>query len=107
MKKTHLNTRNEMQEIFMTCVNSVKQEISKRQAVNLSFKGKLGQVSNSASVDINNFSGADRRKVIDQLVANENVLIFLYEKLFPPETEVSDPSKLSPVRLQKRDETLL
>jgi hypothetical protein len=42
MKKTHLNTRNEMQEIFMTCVNSVKQEISKRQAVNLSFKGKLG-----------------------------------------------------------------
>ena len=42
MKKTYLNTRNEMQEIFMTCVNSVKQEIYKRQAVNLSFKGKLG-----------------------------------------------------------------
>ncbi len=70
----------------MTCVNSVKQDISKRQAVNLSFKGKLSQVSPAASIDINIFSQADRRKVIDLLLANENVLLFLYEKIFPPET---------------------
>jgi len=39
--------------------------------------------SSGASFAKDQFSGSDKKKVIDLLMSNENVLLFLYEKLFP------------------------
>jgi hypothetical protein len=49
--------------------------------VSLGFKGKLKMP------DVEQFGVSERRKVLDRLLANENVLLFLFEKLFPTETD--------------------
>lgn len=76
----------------MACVNTVKEQIERKQAVSLGLKGKLKMP------DVEQFGISERRKVFDKLLANENVLLFLYEKLFPCETD----RKKSPQKIVKQ-----
>ena len=43
----------------------------------------LGNVSETHLTDLKMFTPADKRQVIDLLVSNENVILILYDKLFP------------------------
>jgi hypothetical protein len=59
-------------------VEEVKKDISKRKA---NASGKVPTPIELINVDF--FSAHDKKQVIENLISNENVLLFLYEKLFP------------------------
>ena len=93
-----------MQELFMECVSSVKKDIQKRNSVHFGLKNnKIPDVESAHLEDASMFSDGDRRKVIDKLMSSENVLLFLYDKMFP--TDV-DPAR-SPVKLQRERPDLI
>ena len=73
--------RNQLEELFLECVEEVRKDISRRKATTIGLHGDL-------ATDLKkplkaHFTATDKRKVLDLLLANENVLLFLYEKLFP------------------------
>lgn len=94
-KTNFYSRRNEIEELFLHCVNEARKDIERRKAVTLAqnsnFNNSLHKVSSKKKHDdsletaIKNehFTAADRRKVLELLLSNENVLLFLYEKLFP------------------------
>ena len=86
--------RNELEEFFLKCIEEVRKDIERRKAttlakannLNSSLHKKAGDKiddSLETAIKSDNFTGSDKRKVIDLLMSNENVLLFLYEKLFP------------------------
>jgi len=78
--------RNELEDLFRKCVAEVKKEVSKR-------KRQSSRIEESEMphpfelINVDQFTATDKRKVIDLLVSNEHVLLFLYEKLFPAKTD--------------------
>lgn len=82
----------------MSCVDAVKEDIKKRQSVHMGLTdGKLKDC----------LPGKEhKRRVIDKLMANENVLLFLYDKMFPcSEASTTDASEKtgSPHKLKKAE----
>lgn len=78
--------RNELEDLFRKCVAEVKKDVSKR-------KRQSSRIEESEMphpfelINVDQFTATDKRKVIDLLVSNEHVLLFLYEKLFPAKTD--------------------
>ncbi len=87
----YFGKRNQLEELFLECVVEVRRDISKRKATSIGLHGNLhgnsGKRSNIEDTEQvikkEHFTATDKRKVLDLLLANENVLLFLYEKLFP------------------------
>ena len=93
-----------MQELFMECVSSVKKDISKRHSVHFGLKNnKIPDVADAHLEDASMFSDGDRRKVIDKLMSSENVLLFLYDKMFPTDVD----RERSPVKLRREKPDLI
>jgi hypothetical protein len=77
--------RHEMQDFFVECINEVKVDLQKRRAYEIGSTGGIKGFKNECLMGVEEFGAPERRKVIDKLMSNENVLLFLYDKMFPPE----------------------
>mmetsp|Transcript_30785 Transcript_30785/g.73824 ORF Transcript_30785/g.73824 Transcript_30785/m.73824 type:complete len:390 (-) Transcript_30785:226-1395(-) len=85
--------QSEIEEYFIKCVEQVKTEINDRRlralndglAVPRAHKQRASGMVKLTTDDLklDDFTAADRRKVIGFLLSNEEVLVYLYEKLFP------------------------
>merc|ERR1712187_425310 len=96
----------DLEQLFLECVEKVRDEISGRKKIfheqnERQKKGdrasekakaqaaKAGGAPTNASpkIALEDFTVADRRKVVDLLLSSEQVLQFLYDKLFPAGSE--------------------
>eukprot|EP00933_Yihiella_yeosuensis_P083644 TRINITY_DN9788_c0_g1_i1.p1 TRINITY_DN9788_c0_g1~~TRINITY_DN9788_c0_g1_i1.p1 ORF type:complete len:363 (+),score=96.74 TRINITY_DN9788_c0_g1_i1:105-1193(+) len=96
------NEPSALEAFFLECVDQVKRDISDRKRVTAAnlLAGKVGTKKAVASgypsvqktfesVNLDDFTVTDRRKVVELLLSSEQVLQFLYDKLFPGETSQS------------------
>ena len=92
-KTNFYSRRNQLEELFLNCVDETRKDIERRKAVTLArnsnfnsslHKGtKKHDDSLESAIKNEHFTASDKRKVLELLFSNENVLLFLYEKLFP------------------------
>ena len=75
--------RNESEELFLECVDERRKEIIRKKAKAYSIK-RAGTMKHK-SVMI-----TEREKLIESFVTNEEIISFLYDKLFPWKTERND-----------------
>ena len=85
--------RNQLEELFLNCVEETRKDIERRRAVTLARANNLNSSlhmgtkkhddSLASAIKNEQFTASDKRKVLELLLSNENVLLFLYEKLFP------------------------
>ena len=92
-KTNFYSRRNELEELFLKCVDETRKDIERRRAVTFARNSNLNSTLHKTSskfddslesaVKNEQFTASDKRKVLELLLSNENVLLFLYEKLFP------------------------
>lgn len=90
--------KGEIEDLFMQCIEEVKQEILARRAKALQFSHRSPvrrAKSDAAEVRLEQFTEADKRKVVELLVSKEEVLTFLYSKLFPEKKHSVNISQIS------------
>lgn len=82
--------KGELEEFFLGCIEEVRKDILKRRMRSFSYQSKSNRIlprtgserffkSKEADVRLNNFTDTDKRKVIEMMISNERVLMFLYE----------------------------
>jgi hypothetical protein len=72
-----------MEELYLQCVDEVKRDIVRRRGVTMARNGGKLDPNESLKIKTQHFTGTDKKNVIDLLLSNENVLLFIYDKLFP------------------------
>ena len=92
-KANFYSRRNQLEELFLNCVEETRKDIERRKAVTLARTNNLNSYLHKGSkkhddslesaIKNEHFTSSDKRKVLELLLSNENVLLFLYEKLFP------------------------
>ena len=93
-KANFYSRRNQLEELFLKCVEETRKDIERRRAVTFSRHSNLNSTlhkqkqskfddSLETAIKSDQFTATDKRKVLELLLSNENVLLFLYEKLFP------------------------
>lgn len=80
----------ELEEFFVGCVDKVKTDIGDRRRVSAAAQSQglnkaksKGYPAAAPSVTLEDFTMSDRKKVVELLLSSEQVLQFLYDKLFP------------------------
>ncbi|OMJ93675.1 hypothetical protein SteCoe_3376 [Stentor coeruleus] len=87
--------KSELENLFLDCVEEVKKEIGHRRAKSLRLQKFPLKTRSSPKEKAEVFSPSDKRKIMELLISNEQVLIMLYEKLFPfRASQYGNPQKL-------------
>jgi len=85
----------ELEAFFLDCMDNVKADVQARKrvtaAAKAAAKGPKGRHAPSdssadslAPVSLDDFTVTDRRRVVELLLSSDQVLQFLYDRLFPP-----------------------
>ncbi len=93
-----MTERSELENFFLACIEEVRKDILKRKSTSATYSNKKPNMKKSNSSrdlednspyasashpKLEDYTATDKRRVIELLMSNENVLLFLYEKLFP------------------------
>ena len=76
-----LLAKSDMESLFLECVDEVKKEVNRRKVESLVHQ-KFRRL-NSTAKESTGFTATDKRKILELLVSKEQVLVMLYEKIFP------------------------
>ena len=97
-KARRLMERSELEEFFLSCIDEVRKDLIRRKATSAAYSNKKNMKKSASSKSLEGqyqtnqnerdpkfeeYTATDKKKVIELLMSNENVLLFLYEKLFP------------------------
>lgn len=75
--------KNDLESLFLECVEEVRKDISRRKAKNLADAKYTKRARTTVPEERGTMTPSDKRKILELLISNEQVLILLYEKLFP------------------------
>jgi hypothetical protein len=75
--------KSDLENLFLECVEEVRKDISRRKAKNLVDQKYPKRSKTSQHDERLVMTPSDKRKILELLISNEQVLILLYEKLFP------------------------
>ncbi|CAD8109803.1 unnamed protein product [Paramecium sonneborni] len=73
--------RSDLESFFLECVESVRRDILKKKRPFGNNQLQQSQIENIT--DFSQFYKEDKLKILELVVSNEKILIFLYQKLFP------------------------
>ncbi|OMJ76130.1 hypothetical protein SteCoe_24573 [Stentor coeruleus] len=75
--------KSDLENLFLECVEEVRKEVNKRKIQTVA-QQKFFKKCNVVHKEIRDvLTPGDKRKILEMLISNEQVLILLYEKLFP------------------------
>lgn len=75
--------KNESEELFLECVDEMRKEIIRKKA-------KTCSVKRAGAIKSDTLMISEREKLVESFVTNEEIISFLYEKLFGMNTESSE-----------------
>eukprot|EP00742_Colponemidia_sp_Colp-10_P004954 GILJ01005292.1.p1 GENE.GILJ01005292.1~~GILJ01005292.1.p1 ORF type:complete len:587 (+),score=114.12 GILJ01005292.1:124-1884(+) len=91
-------SRTELEVFLRQCIDDVKQEIAKRRNEMLpkhergyGFASISRENTNPRDIPLDDFSAADRQRVLELLLSQERVLSLLYDKAFPARSMMVTP----------------
>lgn len=78
-----ITEKGDLEDLFLDCIEEVRKEVINRREKMMIYQKFTKRSGSSSKVRKTEFAPGDKRKILELLVSNEQVLIYLYEKLFP------------------------
>ena len=82
VKTDYMLERGELEDFFLACIEEVKREITIRREKSVSLSRNKSPARLTA-LSLQCFTDSDKRKVMELLLSQEQVLLFLHRSLFP------------------------
>lgn len=83
VKTDYMLERGELEDFFIACIEEVKKEIQVRRDRSAHLNRSKQSTVRPNEIQLRLFTESDKRKVIDLLLSQEQVMLFLHRSLFP------------------------